>query len=156
LPFCWNDLDKVSPWDRHQKIMMEEAAAAGLHQGIGLGVYGANNEIAGFGIASSQPFAMPDAYPRLVAVLAHQFHMTFLELEKVTATTQPPPHLSPMEREVLKWLSAGKSKWEIAQVVKSAPISEHTVNTHLRRIYQKLGVTGKAQAVTKALLLRLI
>jgi LuxR family quorum sensing-dependent transcriptional regulator len=61
--------------------------------------------------------------------------------------------LSPRERECLHWLLAGKSDWEIGQILS---ISEKTVNTHIERVKHKLGVATRAQAIVSALRHRLI
>lgn len=58
------------------------------------------------------------------------------------------PQLSSREREVLRWASAGKSNWEVAQILN---ISERTVKFHLRNIYRKLGVNNRSHAVAEAL-----
>jgi LuxR family maltose regulon positive regulatory protein len=55
--------------------------------------------------------------------------------------------LSSRELEVLELLSQRLSNKEIAQAL---VISPQTVKTHARNIYQKLDVTGRAQAVSKA------
>jgi DNA-binding NarL/FixJ family response regulator len=54
--------------------------------------------------------------------------------------------LSPREREVLELLSRGYLYKEIAD---SLGISVPTVNTYIRRIYEKLHVRSRAQAVAK-------
>jgi len=63
------------------------------------------------------------------------------------------PPLSPRERECLQWIVAGKSDWEIGQILS---ISEKTVNTHVERAKHKLGVTTRAQVIVAALRHRLI
>ena len=55
-------------------------------------------------------------------------------------------NLSPREREVLELLARGYLYKEIAE---SLRISVPTVNTHIRRIYEKLHVRSRSQAITK-------
>ena len=57
-----------------------------------------------------------------------------------------PPNLSPREREVLELLARGYLYKEIAD---NLGISVPTVNTYIRRIYEKLQVRSRAQAVAK-------
>jgi DNA-binding NarL/FixJ family response regulator len=54
--------------------------------------------------------------------------------------------LSPREREVLELLARGYLYKEIAEQLK---ISVQTVNTYIRRIYEKLHVRSRGQAVAK-------
>lgn len=55
--------------------------------------------------------------------------------------------LSPREMEVLSHLALG---WSDEQLAEKLFISKATVKTHLRRIYSKLSVRGRAQAVSIA------
>ncbi|MGI9115218.1 MAG: helix-turn-helix domain-containing protein [Chthoniobacterales bacterium] len=48
------------------------------------------------------------------------------------------------EREVMRWVSEGKSDWEISQIVGCV---EQTVKKHLQHIYRKLGVENRMAAV---------
>jgi DNA-binding CsgD family transcriptional regulator len=56
--------------------------------------------------------------------------------------------LTAREREVLQWLSGGKTDRDIADIL---GISPRTVHKHLQRIYEKLGVETRTAAVTRAL-----
>lgn len=56
----------------------------------------------------------------------------------------PDPGLSAREKEVLKWVMAGKSSWDIARILK---ISERTVKFHVENIMQKVHAVTRAQAV---------
>jgi DNA-binding NarL/FixJ family response regulator len=60
---------------------------------------------------------------------------------------------SARELQVLELLGEGNSNKEIAQKL---AISDETVKTHLRHLYEKLGVTDRAQAVAIALRQQLI
>ena len=61
--------------------------------------------------------------------------------------------LSPREMDVLDRLAAGESNKQIAR---SLGISPNTVKTHVARVYEKLEVDRRIQAVEKARLLALI
>ena len=53
--------------------------------------------------------------------------------------------LTAREREVLYWLTRGKSNAEIGAIL---GIASATVNKHLERIYPKLGVENRAAAIS--------
>lgn len=61
--------------------------------------------------------------------------------------------LSGREEQVLRLLCKGNSYKMIASTLS---ISHHTVNSHLKNIYQKLEVHSEAQAVSKAIKQRLV
>jgi len=66
--------------------------------------------------------------------------------QRFTPSPTEPDTLSPREREVLELLARGFLYKEIAD---SLHISVPTVNTHIRRIYEKLHVRSRSQAVAK-------
>jgi DNA-binding CsgD family transcriptional regulator len=57
------------------------------------------------------------------------------------------PSLTAREREVLDWLAAGKTNRDIAEIIGARP---RTVEKHLERIYEKLGVETRTAAVMRA------
>jgi DNA-binding CsgD family transcriptional regulator len=60
----------------------------------------------------------------------------------------PIPRLTPRQRELLHLLAAGHTNTQIARQL---GISEGTVRTHLKNMYQRLGVSSRTAAVTRAL-----
>lgn len=52
--------------------------------------------------------------------------------------------LTERELEVVDWIRAGKTNQEIASILS---ITENTVKSHLKRVYSKLNVSKRAQAV---------
>jgi DNA-binding NarL/FixJ family response regulator len=59
----------------------------------------------------------------------------------------PPAELTPRELEVLRELGKGRSNAEIGQALF---ISETTVRTHIDRVFSKLGLRDRVQAVVYA------
>jgi DNA-binding CsgD family transcriptional regulator len=45
--------------------------------------------------------------------------------------------LTPREREIMYWVSQGKTNWEVTQILGCV---EQKMKKHLQRIYRKLGV----------------
>lgn len=63
------------------------------------------------------------------------------------ATPAPPTPLSPREREALEFITKGFSYDEIAELM---GVSRNTIMTFVRRIYEKLEVSSKAEAIFEA------
>ncbi len=61
--------------------------------------------------------------------------------------------LSPRECEILALLASGQSNKEMARTL---AISPNTVKTHVARVYEKLEVARRVQAIEKARWLKLI
>jgi DNA-binding CsgD family transcriptional regulator len=61
--------------------------------------------------------------------------------------------LSPRECEILALLASGQSNKDMARTL---AISPNTIKTHLARVYEKLEVARRVQAIEKARWLRLI
>ncbi len=57
------------------------------------------------------------------------------------------------EQEILRWVSLGKSNFEIGAILGISPL---TVKNHVQKILRKLDVVNRAQAVGKALELRIL
>ena len=70
------------------------------------------------------------------------------EIQRILINTPPVPELSPRQREVLDLLVQGKGNAEIAN---SLDIRLDTVKEHLMLIFDKLGVSSRAEAISLAL-----
>jgi DNA-binding NarL/FixJ family response regulator len=90
-------------------------------------------------IAAGESLLAPAVTSRLIAHFARQPAM---------ASTPPSLEaLTPREREVLVWVARGESNSEIANRL---VLAEQTVKTHVSRIFLKLGIRDRAQAVMVA------
>ena len=87
-----------------------------------------------------------DAALRQVKHLPHQNHHQPTPTPTPTRIRPPEQDLSDRELEILHWVSVGKTNPEIGSIL---DISEFTVKNHLCRIFKKLNVSSRAQAVSK-------
>jgi transcriptional regulator EpsA len=69
-----------------------------------------------------------------------------LSMAEVNAEEEPEWGLSGREAEIMHWVGLGKTNQEIGQIL---DISAFTVKNHLQRIFRKLNVSNRAQAVSK-------
>jgi DNA-binding CsgD family transcriptional regulator len=86
-----------------------------------------------------------------LAELAHRVHKK--AIDELYGPTDPVPALGPRELECLTWAAHGKDSKTIAMLL---GISDHTARNYLKSARFKLDCANIAQAVTKAIKLRLI
>lgn len=137
--------------------LYEEASAHGIRSGVTLPMHGPQGEV---GVISFVCDARPgialertimEAMPRLSLIRDYAFASSARFRE---ARSEPEaPRLTRRELEVLQWVMAGKSSWEVARITSC---SEATVNFHLANVRRKFGVNTRQQAVVKAIALGLI
>lgn len=65
-----------------------------------------------------------------------------------TPTSRRVRELSPRDRRTLEHLLAGESEKQIAARIGRSP---HTVHTHVKRIYRRLGVSSRAELLARCL-----
>jgi len=80
----------------------------------------------------------------LLALLRPHLHQAYLDAE---SRRHPVPRLTPRQRDLLQLVAAGHTNTQIARRL---GISESTVRTHLENIYQRLQVSSRTAAVTRA------
>lgn len=80
----------------------------------------------------------------LIASMAHEAMRRIMKQGQKNVSLK----LTRRETDVLKWIAAGKSTWEISKVLH---ITEHGVIHHVRNLLLKFDVTSRHQAVLKAI-----
>jgi DNA-binding CsgD family transcriptional regulator len=80
----------------------------------------------------------------VLTLLRPHLHQAYLDAER---RRHPVPRLTPRENDLLHLVAAGHTNTQIARRL---GISESTVRTHLEHIYEKLQVSSRTAAVTRA------
>lgn len=149
-PFFWSDvtakLDRLSASLR----LMDEAADAGLADGIGISLRGDGEELVGVGIARSV-ISTVERKPRqdygflgAAYLLSTCLHETYRDLIIKSARAA----ISRREHDILSWGAEGKTDEEIGTILN---ITINTVRFHWKNIFKKLSANCRTYAITKAL-----
>jgi LuxR family quorum-sensing transcriptional regulator LasR len=154
LPLIWEP-DTFRQKDEH---IYEEARQFGKRSGITFPMHGCNGEIGMISFATEEleDQAFTDHLTHYMADLSLVRDYAFessLKFIKARSQGEPVPHLTKRELEVIKWVMAGKSSWEISRITDCA---EATINFHISNIRQKFNVNTRQQALVKAIALGII
>ena len=145
-PFHWFQVGEIAGLAPRQKDYLKDLAAWGFKDGVAIPIFGAKGTTAYFGAGSRSRELPLDPLDLTQIQFACNFaHKRYLELNG--AFDGDVPDLTKREAEVLSWIAQGKSASVIADIL---GVTNHTVDSLTRRIYQKLGVNDRISAVLKA------
>lgn len=151
-PMRWSEALDLVELTAEERQFFERNRAAGLGNGVGLPCYGPQFCNAHVGLARMMPRA--DLSQRNLARLHYVAQAAHLRVCSLIRAELPPNRrLSRREKEILLWVARGKSNAVIGEILN---ISGGTVDTYMRRIYEKLDVSDRTSAAVKGVGLGLI
>ncbi|MEA2883830.1 MAG: LuxR family transcriptional regulator, quorum-sensing system regulator BjaR1 [Bradyrhizobium sp.] len=145
-PFEWNDApyDPLT-WPAAEK-MMNDAADIGMRVGFAVPIH----TFAGFQAVVS----MGGEHVNLSPLAKRAIHLMSLYAHDKASSVVRPRHqssaslLTRREKEALRWVAAGKTAWEISQILS---ISQATVHDHLKAAARKFESSNRVATVVAAL-----
>jgi LuxR family quorum sensing-dependent transcriptional regulator len=143
VPFRWSQT--FAGAGREGRRVLGEGREFGLHEGLAVAVHGES----GLGAVSigGRHYDLSPHQQMGLQLAAYYLHG---RLASLRARQMPPARpLTPRERECLRWVAAGKTDWEIGQIL---TISEQTAHGYVQNALAKLGARTRAQAVALAML----
>lgn len=144
--FWWSEIKNLKRLSRNEERYFTELAQFRMTDGLALPTYGLKQRAAFFGIGMMKDKSVKsNADAALLQAVAQAAH---LRLDQLVDQNEEAKSLSFRERQILHWMSAGKSNNEIATIL---GISSATVATYNKRIFDKLGVNDRVMASTKAM-----
>jgi LuxR family quorum sensing-dependent transcriptional regulator len=145
-PFEWSE----APYDPERQpeahSVMQRAVEVRMGRGFCVPIHYGDGSGAAVTIAGERPELGHGvlAAIHLVALYAHHRVRSLIRLVPLTKNKI----LTTREREVMQWVAAGKTSWEIGVIL---DISEATANKHTLSASRKLGAVNRTQAVVNAL-----
>ena len=144
-PFHWYDISELQKLTPAQNALLDDLRAHGLVDGYAVPIFGPQGTTAYFGVGSTYGDMEVDAVAlRQIQYACNTLHNRYLEIHGEIDGGHP--LLTNREREVLTWIARGKSNSSIAGIL---GISDHTVDTLVRRCFQKLSVSDRISASLK-------
>lgn len=151
-PFWWSQIHDLGELDSDERAYLAKAAKAGLGDGLAIPVFGPNGRNgyypATFGKDEPKPDDSEIAKIHAACQLAH---LRYCEL--ILHSLPDAVHLSERERQILSYVVRGHSNQMIAAKLK---ISANTVDTYVRRCFDKLDVHDRVTAGLRGLAMGLV
>lgn len=142
VPFRWRDLR--SQVTGHGAEVMDAARDFKFLDGIAIPVRSQMREIMGITMAGPN-IKLTKREEMCIYMAAIYFHA---RLEQLKGKDRDEVKLTARERECLSWAAAGKTDWEISQIL---GISHETTKQHMKKTIAKLDAMHRAQAVALAI-----
>ncbi len=146
-PFAWSDVMKRRNLSRSDRRIIEEAREFDVNDGLIVPIVTLSGTLSVFSPCGRNPDLSPDARRavELISLYSHQaLKRKLLEQNRHKEAHTP---LTPREREVMRWVAAGKSDIEIADILSISPA---TVTLHVEHAKRKLDAFRRTLAVVKA------
>lgn len=152
LPFWWSEIQGLVQLDADELDYLAKAGAAGFGPGLAVPVFGPNGRNGYYAVGFGKDGATPDDMQIAEIHAACQMaHLRYCDL--ILAALPEQVNLSERERQILGYVVRGHSNQMIATKLN---ISANTVDTYVRRCFDKLDVRDRVTAGLRGLALGLV
>jgi DNA-binding CsgD family transcriptional regulator len=140
----WADTYRKMPPPKEFLCLAEDF---GLDRGYTHGVRSFTGEEGSLFSFSGRTVEHSERTATILDVFIPHLHQALCRVVKCESTRTAGSPLSLREKEVLQWMTQGKSSWDISRILH---ISERTVHFHGQNIKQKLNASSRSHAVAIA------
>ena len=143
IPFRWEEVWSRGGLSKPSRDLLVALHRFGWADGLAVPVHGPAGYQGLVGFAAFRPVVLPHAERSLLWIMSLSIHDRCRTYPGYGSET-PPPRLTAREVEVMRWGAAGKTDWEIGQLLGIAP---STVHFHIGRVMRRLGTSSRTNAV---------
>ncbi|HPE49536.1 MAG TPA: LuxR family transcriptional regulator [Hyphomonas sp.] len=151
-PFLWSEGARDPSLTDKERTYLDWAFKAKLGDGVAIPVFGPRGRNGycgmGFGVGAPRPAPHVIAEIHWACQIGHLAYCGLISRKLATDAA-----LSAREKEILGWIARGQTNNEIAETLH---ISRNTVETYIRRCYDKLDVTDRVSAALRGLALGMV
>ncbi|MBY8976635.1 LuxR family transcriptional regulator [Rhodobacteraceae bacterium NNCM2] len=146
-PFLWSEIEKLKGLSDEETDFVESRQSSIGGDGLAVQVFGPNFRNGCFGVGfGDRTFNLSPRQIRELQIACQFAHLRYCTL--VEDGIREEKALSMRESEILEWIARGKSNATIAIIL---GISNHTVDTHVRRIFAKLDAGDRVTAAIRGI-----
>jgi len=142
-PFLWSELEEFRQVADSGHKVLAAAKEYGWVEGLVIPIHGPSGYQGTVSLATFRPLDLAAADRALLWVMALALH----ERCRLTADAggvSVAPKITARELECMRWVSLGKTDWEVAQLL---GISKSTVHFHVERVKRRFAINTRAEAV---------
>lgn len=150
-PFFWSEIVQLPELTDAEQRYIATVSKENLGEGLGVPVFGpaGRNGYAALGFGSSE---RPPGDEVLELQAACQMgHLAYCRL--LLRDLPQKINLSAREKEILRWVARGRTNTQIAEVLQ---LSRNTVETYIRRCFEKLEVNDRVSAALRGMALGMV
>ncbi len=146
-PFWWSDIAELTDLSEEEKSYIDALNKADLGDGIAISLFGPHGRNGYTGLGGGQKEKNWDAEKiARLHLMAQLGHMQYCHILHAHAPSEI--RLSSREKEILEWVARGKSNSVIADIL---GLSSNTIDTYMRRVFEKLDVADRVTAALRGL-----
>lgn len=146
MPFRWSDVRNRTSGVPAR--VMDEAHEFQMNDGFGVPIFTRNGSVIGVTMGAEH-YELSKSEEASLHLATIYFQARLARLRPHSQREINLRRLTPRERECLSWVAAGKSDWDISQIL---GISEDTAHEYVHNAIAKLNATTRAQAVALGLI----
>ncbi|MEQ9506674.1 MAG: autoinducer binding domain-containing protein [Hyphomonas sp.] len=152
LPFWWSDIDTMVELDAEERAYLVTVRQQGFGHGLAVPVFGPSGRNGYYAVGFGKDGLVPDETQiARIHVVCQLAHLRYCDL--ILESMPDKVSLSERERQILGLLVRGQSNQMIAARLQ---ISINTVDTYVRRCFDKLDVHDRMTAGLRGLALGLV
>ncbi|MAN45452.1 MAG: LuxR family transcriptional regulator [Alphaproteobacteria bacterium] len=151
-PYFWSEVQHFSDLTDEERSYIIMVSQEQLGEGLSVPVFGPaqRNGYCALGFGRGNPIPSDDEVLELQAA-CQMGHLAYCEL--LLKDLPRGTNLSSREREILYWIVRGQTN---AQIAESTRLSRNTVETYIRRCFQKLDVNDRVSAALRGMALGMV
>jgi DNA-binding CsgD family transcriptional regulator len=149
-PYSWSDVLERRDLSKLERTIVSEASEFAMNVGFVVPIFG-NGGYAGMVSVTGEHSEVSEAIRASLQLASIYVHNRLLSLRRKFDGQRV--RLTGRERECLRWVAAGKSDWDIGEIL---GISQKTVNFHIESAKNKLDVATRVQAVVTGIRMGLL
>jgi LuxR family quorum sensing-dependent transcriptional regulator len=143
IPFIWEEAWNRGGLSKPSKDLRAALFRFGWADGFAVPVHGPAGYQGLVGFAAFHPLTLSHAERSLLWIMSLSIHDR-CRTDPGYGSESLPPRLTARELEVMRWAAAGKTEWEIGQLL---GIAASTAHFHIGRVMRRLGTSSRTNAV---------
>lgn len=150
-PYFWSEIPKLPELTEAERRYIAVVSKVNLGEGIGVPVFGPAGRNGYCALGFGRRHEVPGDTILELQAACQMGHLAYCRL--LLRDLPSAAHLSAREKEILRWVARGRTNTQIAEALQ---LSRNTVETYIRRCFDKLEVNDRVSAALRGIALGMV